>query len=117
MGEEKKTRLLAGDWGGTHARVEVSDGGALVLFDRARGSIKGPVTLDAEGHFEARGEYAREGFGPRDEDAPPNVVPALFNGQVAGESMTLTVTLAESREAVGTYTLTRGGGGRLSRRR
>ncbi|HEX7312748.1 MAG TPA: hypothetical protein VF297_02445 [Pyrinomonadaceae bacterium] len=107
---EESEQLAAGDWGGRHVRMEVSDGGALLVFDRARGSIKGPITLDAEGRFEARGEYAREGFGPRDEAEVPKGVPALYLGEVKGTSMTLTVTLAETLEEVATYTLTRGGG-------
>ena len=105
--------LAAGEWGGKHVRMEVSDGGALLEFDCAKGSIEAPFTLDAEGRFAANGRFAREGFGPRDEDAAPKGVPARYTGQVTGESMTLTVTLAETREEFGTYTLKRGSRGRL----
>jgi len=110
---EGNEQLAAGDWGGKHVRMEVSGGGALLEFDCAKGRITGRVTLDAEGHFSASGEFAREGFGPRDEDQVPKGVPALYIGEVKGESMTLTVTLSETREQVGTYTLTRGSRGRL----
>jgi hypothetical protein len=113
MMNRESEHLAAGDWGGKHVRMEVSDGGALLEFDCAKGSIEGPVTLDAEGRFAASGKLAREGFGPRDEDAAPKGVPARYTGEVKGESMTLNVTLAETREEVGTYTLTRGGRGRL----
>ena len=114
---EERNQLAAGDWGGMYVSVEVSDVGAVILFDRARGSIEGCINLDAEGRFEARGEYSREGFGPRDEDAATNVVPAIFIGKVRGESMTLTVKLAGTSEEVGTYTLSRGGRARLWKRR
>jgi len=77
------------------------------------GRIKGRVTLDAEGRFSANGEFAREGFGPRDEDQAAKGVPALYTGEVKGESMTLTVKLSGTGEEVGTYTLTRGRSARL----
>jgi hypothetical protein len=112
MGGEDR-RLAAGDWGGKHVRMEVSDGGALLEFDCAKGSIARPVTLDAEGSFSAAGDFAREGFGPRDEDAVPKRMPALYSGSVKEESMTLTVTLTETKEEVGVFTLARGSRGRI----
>ena len=105
--------LAAGGWGGKHVRMEVADDGALLEFDCAQGSIAGLVTLDAGGRFSAKGQFAREGFGPRVEGEAPKRVPALYVGEVNGESMTLTVTLAETGVKVGTYTLTRGSRGRL----
>ena len=111
--DEESERLAAGGWGGKHVRMEVADGGVLLEFDCARGDITGPVTLDAEGRFSAKGRFAREGFGPRDEGEVAKGVPALYVGAVKGESLTLTVTLAETRKEVGTYALTRGSRGRL----
>ena len=111
--DEGSERLAAGGWGGKHVRMEVVDGGALLEFDCAKGSITGPVTLDAEGRFSAKGRFKREGFGPRVEDEVPQGVPAFYVGAVKGESMTLTVKLAETGEEVGTFTLTRGSSGRL----
>ena len=108
--------LAAGDWGGKHVRMEVSPEGVLLEFDFAKGSIARPVTLDAEGRFSAEGLFAREGFGPRDEDEEPERVPAVYSGAVKDESMTLTVTLAETKEEVGTFTLTRGSRGRVWKR-
>lgn len=110
---EGSEHLAAGDWGGKHVRMEVSGGGALLEFDCAKGGIKGAITLDAEGRFSAQGEFAREGFGPRDEEHVPKGVPALYLGEVKGESMTLTVTLSGTGEEVGTYALTRGRRARL----
>jgi len=111
--DERSEQLAAGAWGGKHVRMEVSGEGALLEFDCAKGRIKGRVTLDAEGRFSANGEFAREGFGPRDEDQAAKGVPALYTGEVKGESMTLTVTLSGTAEEVGTYTLTRGRQARL----
>ena len=110
---EELNRLASGDWGGKHVRMLVSDGGATLEFDCASGSIGRPVTLDSEGRFSAAGEFVRQGFGPRNEDEVPKGQHALYSGVVHDQSMTLTVTLNETKEEVGTFTLTRGSRGRL----
>jgi hypothetical protein len=113
---EEHSAIAAGDWGGRHVRMKVSERGALLEFDFAMGSIARPVMLDSEGRFSAKGEFAREGFGPRDEDEEPKRLPAVYSGAVKGDEMTLTVTLTETKEQVGTFTLTRGSRGRVWKR-
>jgi hypothetical protein len=49
-----------GVWGGEHIRVEVSDSGADIEFDCARGTISQPLTLDAQGRFKLQGTYKAE---------------------------------------------------------
>jgi hypothetical protein len=110
---EERTRLAAGDWGGQHVRVEVSDDGARLEFDAARGVIPRPVTLDGEGRFSAPGTYTREGGGPLREGHEPKPQPAVYSGVVRGKEMTLNVTLAETKEELGPYTLTLGSRGRV----
>jgi hypothetical protein len=114
--KEELNLLAAGDWGGRHVRMEVSPQGALLEFDFAKGSIAQPITLDAEGRFSAKGEFAREGFGPRDEDEEPKRLHAVYSGAVEGGEMNLNVTLAETKEEVGTFTLIRGSRGRVWKR-
>jgi hypothetical protein len=84
----------------------VSDSGARVEYDCAHGTIDGPITLDAQGRFEARGAHVRERGGPVREDEAERGVPARYRGTVAADTMTLTVTL-DSGEDVGSFTLTR----------
>ncbi len=108
--------LAAGDWGGRHVRMEVSPEGALLEFDFAKGRIARPIALDSEGRFSAKGELAREGFGPRDEDEEPMRRAAVYSGAVEGDEMTLNVTLTETNEQVGLFTLTRGSRGRVWKR-
>jgi hypothetical protein len=110
---EERQRLAAGDWGGKHVRMDVSQNGASLEFDCANGSIKQPVMLDSAGRFSAKGEFAREGFGPRREEEEPKRQPALYSGTVKDRVMTLTITLTETKEEVGTFTLTQGVRGRL----
>ena len=110
---EEQNRLAAGDWGGKHVRVEVSDDGARLDFDGGRGVIPRPVTLDGEGRFSAPGTYTREGGGPLREGDEPKPQPAVYSGVVRGKEMTLKVTLTETKEEIGPFTLTQGSRGRV----
>lgn len=110
---EEQNRLAAGEWGGRHVRVEVSDDGARIDFDGGRGVIERPITLDGEGRFSAPGTYTREHGGPQREGHEPKPQPAVYSGAVRGKEMTLKVTLTESKEEIGPFTLTQGSRGRV----
>jgi hypothetical protein len=109
----KGERLASGVWGGEHVRLEVNDGGAAVEFDCANGSIDQPVVLDGEGRFNVKGRYAAEHGGPVRRDENDNARPARYAGQVKGDTLTLSVTVGDSKESVGPFTLTRGSEGRV----
>lgn len=111
--EAKAGRLAAGVWGGEHVRLQVNDGGAAVEFDCANGSIDQPVVLDGEGRFNVKGRYAAEHGGPVRRDETDNTRPARYAGQVKGDTLTLNVTVGDSKESVGPFTLTRGSEGRV----
>lgn len=106
-------KLAAGVWGGEHVRMEVSEGGASLEFDCGAGEIGQPVTPDGGGRFDVKGTYLLQHAGPVGRDEEANSRPARYAGRVRGETLTLTVTLADPEEEVGTYTLTRGSEGRL----
>jgi hypothetical protein len=99
---------LAGQWGGPHAGLVISDDSVHVEFDCAAGSIPGPVLLDRTGRFSEEGAYIRGG-GPVPIDDSTRAEPARYAGQVRGSTMELTVTLLDGGTAIGPYTLTRGG--------
>lgn len=103
---------MQGLWGGAHIRLEVNDRGAVVEYDCAHGSIDEQLTLDAEGRFEARGTYVREGGSIRVGIVRP-VRPARYEGRVSGGQLNLTVTLTDTSQPAGSFTLTRGSEGRL----
>lgn len=105
-------RLQTGTWGGEHVRLVVETGGAQVEFDCARGTLEGPLVLDARGRFVVRGTYVRE-FGPIRLNRPRPSVPTRYEGRLSGRTLTLTVTPEGSEESVGTFTLARGSEGRL----
>ena len=100
--------VATGTWGGDHIRLEVTDRGGQADFDCAHGCIDEPVTLDSDGRFDAKGSYAQEGAGPQREDQSGQGRPARYAGRVRGSTMTRIVSLSESGEKVGPFTLTRG---------
>jgi hypothetical protein len=104
-------RVPTGNWGGPHVRLVVGDAGAQVEFDCAHGTLAGPLALDAEGRFSVRGTFVREA-GPVREDERGE--PVVYAGRTDGETMDLTVT-AEGGDSIGTFTLRRGVGTRLTK--
>ncbi|HEX4441645.1 MAG TPA: hypothetical protein VH854_16340 [Thermoanaerobaculia bacterium] len=98
-------RLDPGNWGGVHVGLEVTASGARLEFDCAHGTIDGPIVLDADGSFEARGTQTREGPGPT-RQGQDDSAPGTYSGSVKGDQLTLRVT-AGGQDA-GTFTLTRG---------
>lgn len=102
-------------WGGEHVRLTEREGGASLEFDCASGEITRPLRPDAEGRFDLPGTFTRKSPGPRRVGLTPAARPARYSGRVEGQTMTLTVTLAETDQPPDTYTLTRGSVGRLGK--
>jgi hypothetical protein len=105
-------RDVRGLWGGQHISMEVSDAGAEIEYDCAHGRITEKIVPDRNGKFTAKGVHLREHPGPvrKGENSEQ---PASYQGSIDGDTMTLTVTLTQSKEMVGTFTLTHGKGGRV----
>ena len=109
----KPQRLATGTWGGMHIRLSVEARSATVEYDCASGTIDGPLTIDSRGRFNWRGTFHRERPGPTRADDPGTDRAATYSGSVKGDRMTLTVRLADTNEVLQTYTLKRGGSGRV----
>jgi len=86
----------------------ITESGAKITYDCAHGSIDQQITIDSEGRFDVRGIHVREVDGPVRSDQNPDSHPARYTGRVNGKDMTLTVTLTDTRESVGTYSLKQG---------
>jgi hypothetical protein len=110
---EKPRRAQAGSWGGEQIRMEVTAQGAEINYPCAHGSIKGALKLDRNGKFDLTGNHVAEHPGPIRNDEDTKGHPARYTGRIDGENMTLTVTLTDTKETVGTFTLTYGRGGRV----
>jgi hypothetical protein len=106
-------RLSTGTWGAPHIRIQVDEGSATIDYDCAHGTIAGPLTFDSKGRFTWRGTHTRERPGPIRVGQESNGASVIYTGSVKGETMTLTVKLASTSEVVDTFTLTRGGKGRV----
>jgi hypothetical protein len=102
----KTDSVLTGTWGGEHMGLDVSNGGARVEYDCAHGTIDEPMKLDSSGYFDLRGRHVKEHGGPVREDEKSGDQPARYTGRIQDQTMTITVKLAETNEAVGTFTLT-----------
>lgn len=109
----KMQRIQPGIWGGPHIGIEVGPRSATIEYDCANGKIDGPLTIDSKGRFTWRGVFNREHGGPIRIDEKPNSRPATYSGSIKGDTMTLTVKLADSDEVLHTYTLKRGSSGRI----
>jgi len=99
---------LIGEWGGEHAGLIATAERATLEYDCASGTMDVPVRTDGDGRFEARGEHTRGHGGPVRDDEVPDRHPALYVGRIRGDVMTLTVTMTDLKETVGTFLLVRG---------
>jgi len=102
-----------GVWGGNHVRMEVSGNGATLEFDCAHGKVSEPLTLDRLGRFQAKGTFTREHGGPIRENEKAATQPAKYSGSIKDKTMMLSVTLTNSSESVGTFSLRQGSQGEL----
>ena len=109
----KHYRLAQGTWGAPHIRLTVGDSSATIEYDCAHGQINGPLVTDRHGRFDLKGTHSPEHGGPVRDDEQSAGQPARYVGWTDGKKMTLTVTLAGRKEAIGTFNLTLGGGGRV----
>ena len=103
-----KDRLATGVWGGDHIRLEVTDNGASIEYDCAHSTIDQPIVLNRAGKFDVKGSYSREHGGPVRIEKEPDSSAARYVGLVQDKTLTLTVTLTDSGETIGTFTLTHG---------
>ena len=107
--------LAIGTWGGEHAALEVTEEGGRIEYDCAHGDLGEPLVVDRSGRFDVTGTHTPEHGGPVREDEKLVSHPARYVGRVDGDRMTLTVsiTVTNTAETLGTFALTRGVAGRL----
>jgi hypothetical protein len=108
-------RLPTGTWGGDHVALEVTVEGGRIEYDCAHGNLGEPLVVDRSGRFDVTGTHTPEHGGPVREDEALVSHPARYVGRVDGGLMTLTVTVTvtNTAETLGTFALTRGVAGRL----
>jgi len=112
---EQSNRLADGVWGAEHIRLEVSGGGATIEYDCAHGTVDQTIAPDSAGNFDLQGTHTTERGGPIRVGEESRGRRARYVGRVKDDVMTLTVTLAETEETIGTFTLKRGSEVRLKK--
>jgi hypothetical protein len=105
----------AGTWGGEHVSADVGADAVSFEFDCAHGWSDGPLAVGRDGSFDLRGYFIRERGAAASAGQEENRLPARYSGRVKHGTMTLTVTLTDTREEIGTFTLARGHAGRLTK--
>jgi hypothetical protein len=105
-----------GVWGGEHIRIDVSDSGADIEFDCARGTISQPIVLDAQGRFKLQGTYKAETPAPAtaDRGSTGSGVTATYSGVLNGSSLLLEVSI-EGQDTSRTFDLVQGDQGHLAK--
>jgi hypothetical protein len=99
--------VITGEWGGEHTGLQINNDIAEVEFDCANGRINQRITLDKNGKFDVTGTYTKEHAGPSRDDQPQLIHSAKYVGLVKDKTMVLTVTLIDTKESIGTFTLVR----------
>jgi hypothetical protein len=108
-----KGKLPAGVWGGEHLRMDVTESGANLEYDCASSTIDEPIIVDGNGKFDVKGKYSPQHGGPIRRDEETNSPSARYVGHVKDGEMTLTITIADKKEPIGSFNLTQGSEGRL----
>jgi hypothetical protein len=101
-----------GPWGGDHALLTVNAASAAIEFDCAHGTLQAPITL-THGDFDVAGEFVQEHGGPIRVDEPAVRQPARYRGRIDKQMMTLRVTLTDTSQEIGPFSLTFGASGRV----
>ncbi len=100
--------VVSGEWGGVHLGLVVTAAGADLEYDCAAGRITGAVRPDGNGRFAAVGVHFPGHGGPIGIDTTGESHPARYVGTVRGDQMTITVTLTDTGDQLGTFTLIHG---------
>ncbi|MDH3529821.1 MAG: hypothetical protein OEQ28_09670 [Acidobacteriota bacterium] len=103
-GQEKRA-VAPGNWGGTGIALSVVENGVEIEFDCADAEINKKLMIDDQGDFCVTGLFKRIAPGALSPDSQPDIVPARFEGKIAGKDMTIKITLTESDLEIGDFTL------------
>ena len=108
---QKMRRIATGVWGGEHISMKVGAKSATIEYDCANGRIDGPLVVDSSRHFSLRGTHKMERGGPVRLGDEPKPIPATYTGSIKGNTMKLTLKLADAEDE--TFTLEKGKTGEL----
>ncbi|MBS1795151.1 MAG: hypothetical protein JSS81_14930 [Acidobacteria bacterium] len=113
--KQTKTVVPDGVWGAAGVNLTIAGRETGIEYDCAEARIVGKFVVSKNGVFKLKGTYTRRSPGPVRIDRQPAERPALFEGRVDRDRMTLRVTLTDDREELPEVVLKRGAAGRLRR--
>ena len=99
-------RVSTGDWGGEHIQMTVTASGAHLEFDCASGDIATPLVVDETGQLTIEGVYIPERPGAVRIGDEPDRKAVRYSGRLAEKTLVLDVTLIESKDTIGHFTMT-----------
>lgn len=99
---------VTGEWGGTHLGLIADVTGADLEYDCASGRISEPIVPNSDGKFVVSGRHFPGHGGPIRIDEEQEQRPARYEGLVQGMVMSITVTLTDTGETLGSFALVRG---------
>jgi hypothetical protein len=102
-----------GTWGGDHITMTVTGAGAHLEFDCAHGDVDMVLVLGRLGQFSATGTFVLEHGGPIRQGEPPDSHPAIYDGLMTANTMTLSARVTGLEETLGPFTLMYGSPGRV----
>ena len=100
--------IAASEWGGDHIGLTVSATGGTLEYDCASGTVDQPIVAATNGSFVALGTHTIGHGGPSMVGEIPDRHPARYAGWTDGEKMTLSVTITDTGQKLGDFTLVRG---------
>ncbi len=115
MNQQKSKEVALGSWGGSGIELIIEKGSAGIRYDCAEAEIDSKIMISEQGNFSVEGVYIRRTPGPIRVGKSPQRQPAIFEGKVSGNTMTLSVTLTESKEKIGEFTLKKDSNGVIRR--
>lgn len=102
-------------WGANGIILNVEENGVTIQYECADGVIEDSLKVNEQNAFEANGFHIRQRGGPIRVDAKLARQPAFYEGKISGNTMTLKVTLIETKEVIGEFILERGKTPRMTR--
>ncbi|MBC7901245.1 MAG: hypothetical protein H7070_14460 [Saprospiraceae bacterium] len=112
---KKSYQINPSIWGSRDAGLVIEKDSVKIEYACASGEINLPLAVSADGSFKAEGTHTRLSPGPILIDSPPKARPAGYEGKITGKSMTLKVTLTETKEVIAELTLERDIQARITR--
>ena len=98
--------LPAGTWGGDHIEMTVTASDVHFEFDCASADIAKVPVLDDQGRLAADGTYTKEHGGALRQDEVPDRQAARFTGLLKDKTLTVDVTIVDSKQLVAQFAVT-----------